>query len=186
MNDFILYSFLKHSRVVLEPAGALAVAGMKKYIESNESNGLTYVAITSGANMDFDRLRFVSERADESERSIAVTIPESPGSFRLLYSLIWPRNVTEFSYRFESVKKANVFISFQPIMNVESDFDAVVKKLHEHSFQTLDISENELAKVHVRHMAGGRETVPHERLFRFEFPEVRNVLMYMYVRSFFV
>jgi threonine dehydratase len=110
------------ARVVLEPAGALAVAGMKKYVEENGVTGETLVAITSGANMDFDRLRFVSERADSSERTLAVTIPESPGSFRALYSLIWPRNVTEFSYRYEMDAAAHIYISFQPVMNIAVRF----------------------------------------------------------------
>jgi threonine dehydratase len=162
--------------VVLEPAGALAVAGMKKYIEENNIKGQTLVAITSGANMDFDRLRFVSERADGSERTLAVTIPETPGSFRKLYSLIWPRNVTEFSYRYESEGSANIFISFQPVMNIPNDFENIVGKLEQNNFECLDISHNELAKDHVRHMAGGRSYVPKERLFRFDFPESPGAL----------
>ena len=164
------------SRVVLEPAGALAVAGMKKYVESNEIRDHTLVAITSGANMDFDRLRFVSERADESERTLAVTIPETPGSFRKLYSTVWPRNVTEFSYRFESENEAKILISFQPVMNIENDFENVIRMLEKNDFDCLDISHNELAKVHVRHLAGGRSVVPKERLFRFAFPESPGAL----------
>lgn len=164
------------ARVVLEPAGALAVAGMKKYVTENEITGNTLVAITSGANMDFDRLRYVSERADESERSLAVTIPETPGSFRRLYSLIWPRNVTEFSYRFESEASANVLLSFQPVLNAENDFNEVVQSLKDNDFKTYDLSDNELAKSHVRHLAGGRSIVGHERVFRFEFPESPGAL----------
>ena len=164
------------ARVVLEPAGALAVAGMKKYVEENEVTGQTLVAITSGANMDFDRLRFVSERADGSEKTLAVTIPESPGSFRALYSLIWPRNVTEFSYRYESDGDAHVLISFQPVMNIENDFDGVLNSLEENGFACLDVSQNELAKGHVRHLAGGRSNVANERLFRFDFPESPGAL----------
>lgn len=160
------------SRVVLEPAGALAVAGMKKYVNEKNITGQTMVAITSGANMDFDRLRFVSERADESEQTLAVTIPERPGAFRELYSLIWPRNVTEFSYRYETEGAAHIMISFQPVMNIENDFKNVVAKLKENDFLCLDLGNNELAKVHVRHLAGGRAVVPHERIFRFDFPEV--------------
>lgn len=121
----------------MEPAGALAIAGLKKYVEQNEISGQTLVAITSGANMDFDRLRFVAERADGSERTLAVTIPESPGSFRALYSLIWPRNVTEFSYRYESEGEAHIFISFQPVMNIENDFEGVVSSLRENGFSCL-------------------------------------------------
>jgi threonine dehydratase len=164
------------SRVVLEPAGALAVAGMKKYVQDNEITGQTLVAITSGANMDFDRLRFVSERADSSERTLAVTIPESPGSFRDLYSLIWPRNVTEFSYRFKGEGKAHVLISFQPVVNIENDFEGIMGNLRENGFSCLDLSHSELAKVHLRHMAGGRSDVEHERLFRFDFPESPGAL----------
>lgn len=164
------------ARVVLEPAGALAVAGMKKYVEENEISGQTMVAITSGANMDFDRLRFVSERADGSEKTLAVTIPETPGSFRALYSLIWPRNVTEFSYRFESEGDAHVMISFQPVLNIENDFEGVMNSLRENNFQCLDVTHSELTKVHIRHMAGGRSSVPNERLFRFDFPESPGAL----------
>jgi threonine dehydratase len=164
------------ARVVLEPAGALAVAGLKKYVEEGKITGKTMVAITSGANMDFDRLRFVSERADESERTLAVTIPETAGSFRQLYSAIWPRNVTQFSYRYESDEEANIFISFQPVMNIENDFENIMDKLHENGFTCSDISHDELAKLHVRHLAGGRSVVPKERLFRFEFPESPGAL----------
>lgn len=164
------------ARVVLEPAGALGVAGMKKYIEEKEVVGESLVAITSGANMDFDRLRFVSERADGSERTLGVTIPEKAGSFRALYNLIWPRNVTEFSYRFASHGEAHILISFQPVMNIQNDFEGVMHNLEENGFACLDLSHNELAKVHVRHLAGGRSDVPHERLFRFEFPESPGAL----------
>jgi len=164
------------ARVVLEPAGALAVAGMKKYVEHHHITGQTIVAITSGANMDFDRLRFVSERADESERTLAVTIPETPGSFRALYSMVWPRNVTEFSYRFEAHGAANIMLSFQPVTNIENDFEGIMEKLNANNFPCIDLSSNELAKVHVRHMAGGRSAVSHERIFRFDFPESPGAL----------
>jgi len=165
------------ARVILEPAGALAVAGMKKYVEHHNLSGQTMVAITSGANMDFDRLRFVSERADDSERTLAITIPEAPGAFRRLYSLIWPRNVTEFSYRFESKRGARILLSFQPVRNVEDDFDTVLDSLRtEEGFDCIDVSHNELAKVHVRHFVGGRADVEKERLFRFEFPESPGAL----------
>ena len=126
---------MTYRRVILEPAGALAVAGLKKYVEQNAPSGQTFVAITSGANMDFDRLRFVSERADDSERTLAVTIPETPGSFRALYSLIWPRNVTEFSYRYEFEGAANILISFQPLKTIDDDFNNVISKLHSNNFQ---------------------------------------------------
>lgn len=180
------------ARVVLEPAGALGVAGLKKYVAQNDIHGQTLVAITSGANMDFDRLRFVSERADGSERTLAVTIPEKPGTFRALYNLIWPRNVTEFSYRYEghveahSVSQfsyhhegdgeAHILISFQPMMNIENDFEGIMENLKENGFTPIDLTHNELAKVHVRHLAGGRAKVDNERIFRFDFPESPGAL----------
>jgi threonine dehydratase len=164
------------ARVILEPAGALGVAGMKKYIEENGIKGQTMVAITSGANMDFTRLRFVSERADESERTLAVSIPETPGSFRKLYSLVWPRNVTAFSYRYESDGNAKILISFQPIVNIENDFGKVMDELHNNDFSCMDVTHDELVTTHVRHFAGGRTSVTKERLFRFEFPEAPGAL----------
>jgi len=164
-------SIPQYSRVILEPAGALAVAGMKKYVQQNQIKGQTMVAITSGANMDFTRLRFVAECADESEKTLVVTIPETPGTFRKLYSLIWPRNVTAFSYRYESDGEAKILISFQPVINVDNDFENVLGSLGQNDFEYVDVSDNSLAKIHVRHMAGGRSVVPKERLFRFEFPE---------------
>lgn len=164
------------ARVVLEPAGALGVAGLKKYVAQNEIHGQTLVAITSGANMDFDRLRFVSERADGSERMLAVSIPEKPGTFRALYNLIWPRNVTEFSYRFESDGEAHILISFQPVVNIENDFEGIMQNLRENGFTPIDLTHNEMAKVHVRHLAGGRANAKNERIFRFDFPESPGAL----------
>jgi len=176
------------ARVVLEPAGALAVAGMKHYAEIHGIQGAIMVATTSGANMDFTRLRFVSERADSSEKMVAVTIPERPGTFRELYDLLWPRNVTEFSYRYDgggpddhSPKAAHILLSFQPLKGsktgtTQEDFIQVMQKLNERGFDALDLSDNGLAKDHVRHMAGGRSRVPHERLFRFDFPESPGAL----------
>lgn len=164
------------ARVILEPAGALAVAGLKKFTEENNITGQTFVAITSGANMDFNRLRVVSERADDSERTVQITIPEKPGSFRLMYSKIWPRNVTEFSYRYESGQEANVFLSFQPLPNVEGDYEQVIESLESENFPCNDLSHNELAKTHIRHLAGGRSGATHERLFRFHFPESPGAL----------
>ena len=101
------------TRSVLEPAGALGIAGMEKYILDQQDSSKTYVAITSGANMDFDRLRFVSERADATETFVSVLIPERPGSFQELYSKIYPRNVTSFSYRYKDDTDAYIFMSFQ-------------------------------------------------------------------------
>lgn len=149
---------------------------MKKYVTENEVEGQMLVAITSGANMDFNRLRFVSERADGSEKTLIVDIPETPGSFRTLYSLIWPRNVTEFSYRFDDLGDAHILISFQPVANIEDDFEGVVDAITENGFTCTDVSNSELTKVHIRNMAGGRSNVPDERLFRFDFPESPGAL----------
>lgn len=164
------------ARVVLEPAGALAVAGLKKHIEENEISGSTFVAITSGANMDFNRLRVVSERADDSERTLEITIPETPGAFRAMYSKIWPRNVTELTYRYNTEQEANVFVSFQPLAHVDNDFEKVMEDFRKDDFSCTDLCNNELAKTHIRHLAGGRSNAPHERLFRFHFPESPGAL----------
>jgi threonine dehydratase len=140
------------TRVVLEPAGALAAAGLKKYAEKTGISGQTFVAVTSGANMDFDRLRFVSERADTSESLIAIWIPEKPGSFLRLYECIYPRNVTEFSYRI-SGDPASIFLSFQA--SCTEDRKDVLERLTQSGFQTLDLSSSDLAKTHGRHLVGG-------------------------------
>jgi threonine dehydratase len=159
-------------RVILEPAGALAVAGLKKHVEENNISGSTFVAITSGANMDFNRLRIVAERADDSERSLMITIPETPGAFRAMYSKIWPRNVTALTYRYKTEHEANVFVSFQPLVHVERDYEKVMEDFTEAGFPCTDLTHDELAITHVKHLAGGRSNAPFERLFRFHFPEV--------------
>ena len=175
------------TRSVLEPAGALGIAGMEKYIAQrkesspntrNEQN--TYVAITSGANMDFDRLRFVSERADATETFVSVLIPERPGSFQELYSKIYPRNVTSFSYRYKDDTDAYIFMSFQSGKTFDggSDVEEVLEDLDSNGYIVTDLSTNEMAKVHGRYLCGGRSTstggstnAPEELLYRFEFPE---------------
>lgn len=171
------------TRCVLEPAGALAIAGMMKYSKMMDTKGETYVAISSGANMDFDRLRFVSERADSSEYLMAVGIPERPGSFKQLYDLVRPRNVTEFSYRGNGSDKANVFMSVQSERGVpiEEDKPELLRILGCQGFSITDLSTNEMAKAHARHLAGGRprtEAVSsmNELVYRFEFPEAPGAL----------
>lgn len=159
------------TRVVLEPAGALAAAGLKKYAQKNSLSDKTLVAVTSGANMDFDRLRFVSERADTSETLISAQIPERPGAFLELYRHIFPRNVTEFSYRI-SGDPARIFMSFQA--KSTEDKNAVLDGLQKASFAPMDLGGDELAKIHGRHLCGGRAPAnftEEEVLFRFEFPE---------------
>jgi len=161
------------SRTVMEPAGALGIAGLVRYVKSTGITGQTLVAVTSGANMDFDRLRFVSERADSSESLAAAVIPERPGSFWQLYMDIFPRNITEFSYRMVSpeAKTAHVLVGFQP-KNEEDLIDVANAVCSKEGFQFESINHDELSKTHLRHMVGGRATgIKEERVFRFEFPE---------------
>lgn len=167
----------KDTRVVLEPAGALATAGLKRYAESGDREGGTLVAVSSGANMDFDRLRFVSERADTSETHIAVYIPEKPGAFIDFYRFIFPRNVTEFSYRIGG-NPASIFMSFQATS--DADRQKAIDSLRSSGYDVLDLSQNELAKTHGKRLIGGRapvELTAEEGLFSFEFPEKPGALM---------
>jgi len=178
------------TRCVLEPAGALAIAGLVKYSRrrqlgsSGDNDKKTYVAVSSGANMDFDRLRFVSERADSSETLMSVAIPERPGSFRELYSIIHPRNVTEFSYRCNGSERANVYVSYQSISGRSLDEDKPILRdaLFSKGYTVTDLSANEMAKAHARHLAGGRRVQAddgngsRELIYRFEFPEAPGAL----------
>ncbi|KWZ49228.1 threonine dehydratase [Burkholderia savannae] len=167
------------TRSVLEPAGSLAVAGAKRYAEREGIEGETLVAITSGANMNFDRMRFVAERAEVGEAReavFAVTIPEERGSFKRFCSLVGERNVTEFNYRIADAQSAHIFVGVQIKRRDESD--EIARNFAVHGFDTVDLSGDELAKQHVRHMVGGRSPLAHdERLFRFEFPERPGALM---------
>ena len=167
------------TRSVLEPAGALGIAGMRKYLRENGVVGSNVIAITSGANMDFNRLRFVSERSDSREVLMAVRIPERPGAFREFYSHILPRNVTGFTYRFHTDAHADVIVSFQAHVDASrsEDVAAVSATLRARGYTVSSLSDNEMAKVHVRHLAGGRAPqVQNERLYRFEFPEAPGAL----------
>lgn len=167
------------TRSVLEPAGALSVAGMKRYAEREGLVGETLIAITSGANMNFDRLRFVAERAEvgeEREALFAVTIPEARGSFRHMCELIGARNVTEFNYRIADESTAHVFVGVQISQRGESA--EIARTFREHGFAAIDLTGDELAKLHVRYMIGGRSPLAeNERLFRLEFPERPGALM---------
>jgi threonine dehydratase len=167
------------TRSILEPAGALAVAGLKAYIETNRCKGGNFVAITCGANMNFDRLRFIAERADvgeEREALFAVTIPERRGAFREFCQLVGPRNVTEFNYRISDTDQAHIFVGLGTKTKGES---AKVARLFEkNGYPTFDITGDELAKEHIRHLVGGRSPLAeHELLYRFEFPERPGALM---------
>jgi threonine dehydratase len=167
------------TRSILEPAGALSVAGVKAYTAREKLCGETLVAIASGANMNFDRLRHVSERAElgeEREAILAVTIPERPGSFKAFCALLGPRNITEFNYRYADPEAAHVFVGVQ--VQHREETAGLLATLHQHGLEALDFSHNEMAKLHIRHMVGGHApSAEHEVLYRFEFPERPGALM---------
>ena len=164
------------TRSILEPAGALAVAGLKQYVERHQCVGHTFVAVASGANMNFDRLRFVAERAEEREALFAVTIPEERGSFRRFCELIGPRSVTEFNYRISDTDEAHIFVGLSTVERSESV--AITAEFMADGFPTIDLTHDELAKEHVRHMVGGRSQLAEdERLYRFLFPERPGALL---------
>jgi threonine dehydratase len=167
------------TRVVLEPAGALAIAGAKAWVERRGVRGQTLVAIASGANTNFDRLRFIAEEAEVGEHReaiLAVTIPERPGSFRKFCSLLGARSVTEFNYRIADSKDAHIFVGIE--VQGRDQTARIVRNLRRHGLTTLDLSDNEMAKLHARHMVGGRAPfAKNELLYRFEFPERPGALM---------
>ena len=170
------------TRTISEPSGALAVAGLKRYLAREPSDPKAqgaYVAIVSGSNVNFDRLRHISERTEIGERReilLGVTIPEKPGSFRQFCAAIGKRNITEFNYRYASKAGAQVLVGIQTHPQDE-DRDLVRDRLSKR-YAVVDLSENEVAVLHVRHMVGGRaEVAEHERLFRFEFPERPGALL---------
>ena len=167
------------TRSILEPSGALGVAAIKQYVETHRCKGKTFVAITCGANMNFDRLRFVAERAEVGENRealFAVTIPEERGSFRHFCELIGPRAVTEFNYRISDASAAHVFVGLTISQRDESA--KLTRHFKRHGFDALDLTDDELAKEHLRHMVGGRTGLAEdERLYRFVFPERPGALM---------
>jgi threonine dehydratase len=172
------------TRSIVEPAGALAVAAVKQYVARHKTRGETYAAILCGANMNFDRLRFVAERAEvgeEREALLAVTIPEERGSFRRFLELIGnlpggPRNVTEFDYRIHDPLKAHVFVGLTTHGTGESA--KIAANFRRHGFETLDLTHDDLAQEHIRHMVGGHSALAQdERLLRFVFPERPGALL---------
>ncbi|MBE2243686.1 MAG: threonine ammonia-lyase, biosynthetic [Burkholderiaceae bacterium] len=174
----------KDTRSILEPAGALSVAAIKQYVETHRVKGRSFVAITTGANMNFDRLRFVADRAEvgeEREAMFAVTIPEVQGSFKRFCELIGPRSVTEFNYRIADAKVAHVFVGLSTHDRDESA--RIARGFERHGFPTLDLTHDELAREHLRHLVGGRSELAHgEQLFRFNFPERPGALMQFLAR----
>jgi len=175
-----IQDIFEDTRSIAEPAGALAVAGIKKYVTREACTGRTLVAINGGANMNFDRLRYVAERADvgaQREALLAVQIPEVPGSFLRLCELLGDRGVTEFNYRYSDAKTAQLFVglSIAPGLAMRS---ALIQSVREGGFAVSDMTDDELAKLHVRYMVGGHPgDLEHERLYRFEFPERPRALL---------
>lgn len=168
------------TRSITEPAGALGVAGIKKYVEREGVSGKRFVAIDSGANINFDRLRHVAERAELGEHRealFAVTIPERPGSFRRFIQLLGQRSITEFNYRYSDSSEAHIFVGVQ-LPPDQRGKENIVMLLESEGYPVLDMSDNEMAKLHVRYMVGGRASgVADERLLRFEFPERPGALL---------
>jgi threonine dehydratase len=167
------------TRSILEPAGALAIAGIKTWCERHRVRDHTFVAIACGANMNFDRLRFVAERAELGERReaiIAVTIPERPGSFRAFCRLLGKRSVTEFNYRYADPRIAHLFVGVEVADRAE--IAHLLAELKRRKIEAYDLSDNEMAKLHVRHLVGGHApSAENELLYRFEFPERPGALM---------
>lgn len=167
------------TRGIVEPAGALALAGLKRYVAANPSTNISrnLIAIASGANMNFDRLRFVAERAalgEKKEALISVSIPERPGAFSELIRCVMPHMVTEFSYRYATDAVANVLIGLSltsPASQRDEELSSLLSRISSGGMTATDLSGSELAKSHIRYLVGGRSGVPNERLYMFNFPE---------------
>ncbi|MDO3388573.1 threonine ammonia-lyase, biosynthetic [Gilvimarinus sp. SDUM040013] len=168
------------TRSIAEPAGAVSVAGLKKYVAENGITGQTLVAIDCGANINFDRLRYISERTEIGEKReavLAVTIPERPGAYKEFCKALGRRSITEFNYRFADTDKARIFVGIQ-VSADPADRDELVSDLRGQGYDLVDMTDNELAKLHIRHMVGGHAAeVKDEMVFRFEFPERPGALL---------
>jgi len=164
----------ENTRSIAEPAGALSLAGLKKYIEANNCEGQTLIAIDSGANTNFDRLRYISERTETGEKReaiLAVTIPEKAGSYKTFCKDLGKRNISEFNYRYADDKAARIFVGVQ-VAAGDEDRQALLSELRDKNYEVVDMTDNEMAKLHIRHMVGGHAPqVGEELVFRFEFPE---------------
>ncbi|MFQ5982790.1 MAG: threonine ammonia-lyase, biosynthetic, partial [Woeseiaceae bacterium] len=168
------------TRSIVEPAGALAVAGAKKYLADGDCHDETFVVINCGANVNFDRLRHIAERAavgEQREMLIAVEIPEQKGSFRTFCEAIGKRSITEFNYRYSDSSKAHIFVGVE-LHHGHAERQELIGKLKALGYPLEDLSDNEVAKLHVRHMVGGpAPDIENERLYRFEFPERPGALL---------
>ncbi len=175
-----IQDIFEDTRSIAEAAGALAVAGIKKYTARENCSGKNLIAINCGANMNFDRLRHVAERADigaQREALFAVQIPEVPGTFLRFCELLGARSVTEFNYRFDDATAAQIFVGVA-LSKGKPERDALIASMNAGGFAVRDMTDNEMAKLHVRYMVGGRARgLSHERLFRFEFPERPGALL---------
>jgi threonine dehydratase len=181
-NDAIcaaIKDVFEDTRSILEPAGALATAGLKEYAKRHNLHGKTLIGIASGANMNFDRLRFVAERAEIGEKReaiLAVTIPEKPGSFKAFCRLLGNRSITEFNYRYSDPKQAHIFVGIA-VQN-PSEAKSLINALQQRGLPATDLTDNEVAKLHLRHLVGGHAPqAEHECVYRFEFPEKPGALM---------
>jgi len=168
------------TRAIAEPAGALGIAGLKKYVERGKVREAALIAINCGANINFDRLRHVAERAElgeQREALLAVMIPESPGSFRIFCQAIGRRNITEFNYRYADPERAWIFAGVE-LSGGMAEKEQLIIQLHAHNYQVLDMSDNEMAKLHIRYMVGGHAPgLTDELVYRFEFPDRPGALL---------
>jgi len=175
-----IQDIFEDTRSIVEPAGGLAIAGAKQYIVDNDVENQNLIAICCGANVNFDRLRHIAERAaigEEKEMLLAVQIPEQPGSFRHFCEALGRRGVTEFNYRYSDSAKAHIFVGVE-LRHGINERQELVGKLRDEGYAVEDLSDNELAKLHIRHMVGGRSPgLGNERIFRFEFPERPGALL---------
>ncbi len=181
-NDAIcaaIKDVFEDTRSILEPAGALATAGIKAYVEREGIHNKTLIGIASGANMNFDRLRFIAERAEIGEKReavLAVTIPEKPGAFKAFCRLLGDHNITEFNYRYSNKTEAHIYVGIAVHDALETA--ALVAALQAEQLPTIDLTDNEMAKLHCRHLVGGHAPLAvHEMVYRFEFPEKPHALM---------
>jgi threonine dehydratase len=175
-----IQDIFEDNRTIAEPAGALGVAGIKKYVAREQCRDRTLVAVNGGANVNFDRLRHVAERADigaQREALFAVEIPEEPGSFLRFCRLLGRRSVTEFNYRYDDAHSARIFAGIA-LTEGHREKESLLALVGEAGYRVIDMSDDEMAKLHVRYMVGGKaHGLRHERLFRFEFPERPGALL---------